>query len=195
MRTYVGAQDKKRIINRRRYRCKWLDLTGSSYVAMREEAALQLAGLDPPDASTVAQGAKTEQLLSSPELQNLEADAKETFTAMSSWEPNARRDFFAESCPQSAVAGAVANDVVHQLNSDEEEAPRQDVMAQEKKRIIHRRRYRVNGLDLTGSAYVAMREEAALQLAGLDPDDAQSPNKFKKVSDSTSDFIHVGYWS
>jgi hypothetical protein len=148
-------------------------------------------------ASTVAQGVKTEQLLSTPELQNLEADAKETFTAMSSWEPNARRDFFAESCPQSAVAGAVANDVVHQLNSDEEEAPpmRTYVRAQDKKRIINRRRYRGNGVDLTGSAYVAMREEAALQLAGLDPDDAQSPNKFKKASTSTSDFIHVGYWS
>jgi hypothetical protein len=105
--------------------------------------------------------------------------------------------FVAESCPQSAVAVAVANDFVHQLNSVEEEAPpmRTYVRAQDKKRIINRRRYRVNGLDLTGSAYVAMREEAALQLAGLDPDDAQSPNKFKKASTSTSDFIHVGYWS
>jgi hypothetical protein len=176
MHTYVGAQDKKRIINRRRYRCKWLDLTGSSYVAMREEAALELAGLDPPDASTVAQGAKTEQLLSTPELLNLDVNPKETSTAMSSWEPNARRVFLAESCLQSAIAVAVANDVVHQLNSDEEEAPpmRTDVRVEEKKRSFNRRRNRGNGLDLTWTGYVAMREEAALQLAGLDPPDAST---------------------
>ena len=140
-------------------------------------------------ASAVVQGVKTEQLLSTPELLNLDVDAKETSTAMSSWEPNARRDLLVESCLQSAVAVAVANDVVHQLNSDEEEAPpmRTDVRAQEKKRSINRRRFRVNGPDLARSAYVAMREEAALQLAGLDPDDAQPPTKFRKVYDYTRD--------
>jgi hypothetical protein len=128
-------------------------------------------------------------LLSTPELHHLEAVAKETFTALSSWEPNARHDFLSESCLQSAVAVAVANDIVHQLNSDEEEAPpmRTDVRAQEKKRSTNRRRFRVNGPDLTRSAYVAMSEEAALQLAGLDPHDAQPPTKFRKVYDYTRD--------
>jgi hypothetical protein len=138
---------------------------------------------------TVAQGAKTEQLLSRPELQNLAADAKESLTAMSSWEPNARRDFLAESCPQSAVAlintyvgsnSQVAHDVVHQLNFVEVEAPPMgtNVWTQDKKRIWLSR-VRIN--DLTGSGDVAMREKAALQLAGLDPDDAQSPKKFEQM--------------
>jgi hypothetical protein len=160
MRTDVRVEEKKRSFNRRRNRGNGLDLTWTGYVAMPKEASFQLAGLDPPHVSTVAHGAKTEQLLSTPELHHLEAVAKETFTALSSWEPNARRDFLSESCLQSAVAVAVANDIVHQLNSDEEEAPqmRTDVRAQEKKRSNNRRRFRVNGPDLTRSVYVAMSE-------------------------------------
>jgi hypothetical protein len=138
---------------------------------------------------TVAQGAKTTQLLSRPELQNLEADAKESLTAMSSWEPNVRRDFLAEACPQSAVAlintyvggnSQVAHDVVHQLNFVEVEAPQMgtNVWTHDKKRIWLAK-VRIN--DLTGCCEVAMREKAALQLAGLDPEDEQSPKKFEEM--------------
>ena len=138
---------------------------------------------------TVAQGAKTQELLSKPELQFLAFDAKECLTAVSTWEPNSRRDFLADSCPQSAVAlintyaggnSKVANDIVHQLNFVEVEAPPMgtNVWTQDKNRIWLSR-VRIN--DLTGSGDVAMREKAALQLAGLDHEDPQAKTKFEQM--------------
>ena len=138
---------------------------------------------------TVAKGSKAEQLLSKPELQSLAADAKESLTAMSTWVPNSRRDFLAEPCPQSAVAlintydgsnSQVANDIVHQLNFVEVEPPPMgtNVWTQDKSRIWLSR---VRIHDLTASGDVAMREKAALQLAGLDPDDAGARIKFEEL--------------
>jgi hypothetical protein len=125
-------------------------------------------------ASAVLHKAKTEQLLSAQELLNVDV---------------ARSNFLDEAWLQRVVAVAVANDVEHQLNSDEKEAPpmRTDVRDQNKKRSFNRRRNRGNVPDLTRSAYVAMSEEAALQLAGFDPHDAQPPTKFRKVYDYTCD--------
>jgi hypothetical protein len=125
-------------------------------------------------ASAVLQKAKTEQLLSAQELLNLDV---------------ARSNFLDEAWLQRVVAVAVANDVEHQLNSDEKEAPpmQTDVRDQNKKRSFNRRRNRGNVPDHTRSAYVAMSEEAALQLAGFDPHDAQPPTKFRNVYDYTRD--------
>ena len=137
----------------------------------------------------VAHGTKAEQLVSKPELQSLAADAKESLTAVSTWVPNSRRDFLLELCPQSAVAlintyagsnSQVAKDIVHQLNFVEVEPPAMgmNVWTQNKERIWLKS---VRIHDLTGSADVGMREKAALQLAGLDPDDAESRIKFEKL--------------
>ena len=127
-------------------------------------------------------GTKAALLASAPELQNLNKEDKEKLTADEAWVPTQARGYFVDPSVHTAVAlldtfegpnAKLADGKVYQLNYVEIEAPSvgENVCAKDSDRIwLCRARVR----DQTATKEIGMRQKAALQLAGLDAEAADS---------------------
>ena len=136
-------------------------------------------------------GAKAERLRNqSTELQSLSAGEKEKVTAEDTWVPTQARDYLEERGQLATVAlidayggdnATIAHDKVFQLNFVEVEPPAggTPVLTLAGDRIWIRA---VTVNDFTGSIQLGMREKAALQLAGLDPSDPDSKQRFATMA-------------
>ena len=124
------------------------------------------------------------------QLQKLDQSDKEQLTAKDSWEPTRTRAFLSESSIHTAVAlldtftgvnAEMSCEKVYQLNYVEIEPPAvgESVCTDAGDRIWLKQ---LQCRDTTGSISLAMRQKAALQLAGLDASDASAVDKFRSLA-------------
>jgi hypothetical protein len=130
---------------------------------------------------------KAADFISKPELHSLNSSDKEKLTTDATWVPTQARDFLAEPSLHTTVAlldtfegpnTAICSGKVYQLNYVELEPPSmgQAVCTDAGDRIWLSK---VNCRDTTAAKEIGMRQKAALQLAGLSPEEPESVILFK----------------
>ena len=137
-----------------------------------------------------AEGNKAEQLqLDSQGLQSLPDSQRERLTKTDDWEPKQARDFLAEPALHNTLALLEAysgnnarpvDDKVFQLNYCQIEPPEMGTNLLTKWGNLFLPRTLAQ--DPTASLTLALREKAALSLAGLDPDDKTASDTFQRLA-------------
>ena len=144
-----------------------------------------------------AEGKKAEQLqLESQGLQSLPDNQRERLTKTDDWEPKQARNFLTEPALHNTLALLDAysgnnahpvDDRVFQLNYVQIEPPEMGTNLLTKFGSIFLPRTITQ--DPTATLTLALREKAALTLAGLDPDDKTAPDTFQRhAADGTLQF-------